>query len=323
MKTRNHSGRGMKTTGSSAIVAAARAACVAVCALVFISSSAFAQTAGQTNSPAKQELFCVVCGKGPLTGTVWSHRRGHVCSDCYKLETRCAICSLPVKDGFIKTPDGRIICKFDAATAVLKQEDARRVFDDTVRELAKNFGPMLALRFTNITVTLMDVDYWNQRDGKRLPATSRQNGFSKTLRTGRDMTHSVLLLSGVPRAEMSSVCAHEYTHLWLNENLAETRLIEPDTTEAICELVAYKLASAHQDTAEQERIQKNRYTAGRIDALIALETKHGLPAVLEWARKGTSETPDAAALASFDSGSQPAVAGALFQPVGTARPRPV
>ncbi len=325
MNTWNHSGRGMKATGSSVIVTTARAACLAVCALVLVSSSAFAQAVGQTNNTAtNKEIFCVVCGKGPLTGTVWNHRRGFVCADCYKLETRCAVCYLPVKDGFIKTPDGRFICKFDAATAVLKQEDARRTFDETVRELAKTFGPALALRFTNISVTLMDVDYWNQRDGKQLPVTSRQNGFSKTLRAGGDMTHSVLLLSGVPRTEMLSVCAHEYTHLWLNENLAEARLIEPNTTEAICELVAYKLASAHQDTAEQERIQKNRYTAGRIDTLVALEAKHGLPAILEWARKGTSETPDAAALASFDSGAQPAVAqGALYQPVGTARPRPV
>ncbi len=40
--------------------------------------------------------FCVVCGKGPLTGHIWLYPRGAVCDDCDKIQDCCAICGLPV-----------------------------------------------------------------------------------------------------------------------------------------------------------------------------------------------------------------------------------
>lgn len=315
MNDTNSGGRGLRAAGEKFSPHAASGFVVALCWCAFVMAG-FAQPA--TNSPPAKPVFCIVCGKGPLSGTVWLHRRGYVCDECNKLGTRCAICYLPAKDGFIKSRDGRIICKFDAPTAVFAQEEARRIFDGVVRDLVNTNGPAFALRSTNVTVTLFDVDYWNQRDDKQHGPAARQNGFSKTVRAGGDVTHNVLLLSGVPRAEMASVCAHEYTHLWLNENLLPARKIEPNTLEALCELVAHKLAVARQDAAEQERIEKNRYTEGRITTMIALEAKSGLPAILDWARNGLSETADAATLAAATT--PPAPVGTLFQPM-RAQPR--
>ncbi|HTA94590.1 MAG TPA: hypothetical protein VK769_00550, partial [Verrucomicrobiae bacterium] len=43
--------------------------------------------------------YCVVCGKGPLTGHFWMTKWGALCDDCYHLKDHCSICGLPIKDG--------------------------------------------------------------------------------------------------------------------------------------------------------------------------------------------------------------------------------
>ena len=80
---------------------------------------------------AQTNLTCIICGKGPLVGKVWVHKRGHICDECYQLETRCSLCGLPVREGFAKTTDGRIICQFDLPNTVLSVEEARRIFNET------------------------------------------------------------------------------------------------------------------------------------------------------------------------------------------------
>ena len=77
--------------------------------ILFLFTAVYHSSAGPTN------YFCVVCGKGPLTGRIWMSKWGAVCDDCYKLENHCSICGLPVRDGDgrVKTGDGRFICQFD------------------------------------------------------------------------------------------------------------------------------------------------------------------------------------------------------------------
>ena len=69
-------------------------------------------------SSAETNYFCIVCGKGPLTGQIWLHKWGVVCDDCYKLPDHCSICGLPIRpgDGSIQTDDGRFICKLTKRT---------------------------------------------------------------------------------------------------------------------------------------------------------------------------------------------------------------
>src|ERR1700742_3662965 len=108
--------------------------------------------AGETN------YFCVVCGKGPLTGHMWISKWGMVCDDCYQIENRCSICGLPIgKDGdFAKTGDGRFICKFDKPNAVLDVDEAKEVFADVRRDLVELFGSGYALQYPDVTVSLFD-----------------------------------------------------------------------------------------------------------------------------------------------------------------------
>ena len=83
--------------------------------ILFFSAALAAFCAGDTN------YFCIVCGKGPLTGRIWISKRGAICDDCYHLMDHCSICGMPIKDGdgHIKTGDGRLICRFDKTNAIL------------------------------------------------------------------------------------------------------------------------------------------------------------------------------------------------------------
>src|ERR1039457_1338736 len=203
--------------------------------ILFLFAAAGIASAAQTN------YVCVVCGKGPLTGHIWLHPRGAICDDCEKIQERCAICGLPVKagDGHLKTGDGRFICKFDKNDAVMTVEQARELFEQTRDAVVDLYGRQFALKYPDVTLNLFDVDYWSEKGEAN---GLHKFGFSHTRKTADGhCTHEVVMLSGRTREEMMAVAAHEYTHLWINENRPDSHRIDRDTIEAICELTAYKL----------------------------------------------------------------------------------
>jgi len=252
--------------------------------ILFLFAAVFNSSAEPTN------YFCVVCGKGPLTGRFWMSKWGPVCDNCMKLETRCSICGLPVRDGdgCVKTGDGRFICKFDKTNAVLDVAEAREVFADARRELVGLFGSGFALNYPDVTVNLFDVDYWSEKgreDGLH------KFGFASTRKTPDGVcTHEVVLLSGRSRTEIAATAAHECTHLWINENRPADHVIDSDTIEAICELSAYKLMEARSQPEQQRRILDNPYTHGEIKKLVALEQERGIGYILNWVKNGTTAT---------------------------------
>lgn len=246
-------------------------------------------------SAAQTNYVCVVCGKGPLTGHVWLHPRGALCDDCEKIKDRCALCGLPVKagDGHLKTGDGRFICKWDKKDVVLTVEQARELFEKTRDEVMDLYGRSFALKYPEVTLNLFDVDYWSEKgQGGGL----HKFGFSHTRKTADGhCTHEVVMLSGRTRDEMTAVAAHEYTHLWINENQPASHRIDGDTIEAICELTAYKLMTQKKLPELQKRILENPYTAGKIKTVIAVEREGGTDYVLNWVKTGTADTFDAGA----------------------------
>ena len=240
--------------------------------------------AGETN------YYCIVCGKGPLSGQIWMSKWGPVCDDCYHLPDHCSICGLPIKDGdgHIKTPDGRLICRFDKTNVVLTLDQAKALFDQVREEVVDIYGPRFALKYPDVTVSLFDVDYWSEKNGAN---GLHKFGFASTRKTADGVcTHEVVMLSGRTREEMMGVAAHEYTHLWINENRPAGRVIDQDTIEAICELTAYKLMEAKRLPEMQKRILENPYTNGKIKTLVAVEREAGTDYVLDWVKNGTTET---------------------------------
>ena len=254
--------------------------------VLFLFAAAGVAAAGETN------YVCIVCGKGPLTGQIWLHPRGPICVDCEKIQEHCSICGLPVKDGdgHIKTADGRFICKFDKASAVLTLDQAKALFDQTRDDVVDLYGRSFALKDTDVTVNLFDVDYWSEKGQAN---SLHKFGFANTRKTAAGhCTHEVIMLSGRTREELLPVAAHEYTHLWINENRPDSHVIDGDTIEGICELTAYKLMVQKKLPAMQKRILENPYTNGKIKTLIAVEREGGTDYVLNWVKKGPAETFD-------------------------------
>jgi hypothetical protein len=257
-------------------------AMILVCAAMLVSASA-----GETN------YFCVVCGKGPLTGRIWLHPRGAVCDDCEKIRDRCSICGLPVLegDGHLKTGDGRLICKFDKPNVIMTQDQAKELFEQTRDAVVDLYGPEFTLKYKDVTVNLFDVDYWSE---KGRDSGLHKYGFASSRPAASGAwTHEVVMLSGRTREEMAGVAAHEYTHLWINENCPPSHRIDGDTIEAICELTAYKLMQKRNATEMQKRILENPYTNGKIKDLIAVEREGGTDYVLHWVKNSMAETFDA------------------------------
>lgn len=261
--------------------------------ILFFFATLLAQ-ADQTN------FYCVVCGKGPLHGHIWISKWGPICEDCIKLQNHCSICGLPIQDDddrAVKTGDGRYICRFDKTNAVLDATEAREVFAETRLGLVELFGSGFNLKYPDVKVTLFDVDYWSEAG--RLDGLHKF-GFASTRKTPRgDCTHEVVMLSGRLRIEMEATAAHEYTHLWINENRPEDHAIEGDTIEAICELSAYKLMQARGQTNQMETILDNPYTHGEIKQLVVLEQERGIGWIFNWVKNGTTPKleSDSAALA--------------------------
>ncbi len=268
------------------------ARCVTFLLLTFSSACVFSAPTTNYYDPAKEKYHCVVCGKGPLNGTVWTHERGVICDDCEKLKDRCTICGLPVKegDGHIKTGDGRFICRFDKGDVILTADQAKELFEQTRDAVVDLYGPQFALKNTQVTVNLFDVDYWSEKGRTNQLHTF---GFAHSRPAdGGKWTHEVVMLSGRTRQEMTSVAAHEYTHLWINENCPDKHKIDGDTVEAICELTAYKLMEQKKLTGMEQRILKNPYTNGKIRTLVSVERDGGMAYVLNWVRASQADTFD-------------------------------
>lgn len=249
-------------------------------------SSAFAQSQGSP-APSAAPLVCTVCTK-PLVGKYFIHNQTNlICVECEKLPTRCAACGVPVRDAGSKTTDGRVFCRVDAPNVVVAQEEASKLFAQARAGLSSLSDGVIELRSPEVAVQMVDVDYWNSKPGTDGTSAMHRLGFSISRPIGGGFAHNVILMSGQLRNTALSTCAHEFTHLWLNENLKADRKLEPDTREALCELFAFKLATRRADTNELTRIKQNTYTRGVILNAIEFDTRVGLAGVISWVRNGT------------------------------------
>src|SRR6266540_329671 len=254
--------------------------------------------AATLTASAQQPKRCVTCGV-PVGATYYNFNSPTLgsnqpaCEPCSKLTNRCAICKLPVLDTARKLEDGRFFCDRDFRAGVFDVTEARRVYEEVRREIAHILAGYGPLPDGNITVALV-----SGTEIKKLQQTLPSEhdgkgtlGLTRTESVGRkNFQHRLHLLNGLPRNRLAAVCAHEYTHAWIHENVPADRKLEKDTVEGFCELVAYKLMVQRHDEQQKKIILDNAYTRGQVNAFIEAEHQHRFHRVVTWLKTGVDES---------------------------------
>jgi hypothetical protein len=253
---------------------------------------------------------CTICSAmvskaRPFFGITGEQRM--VCSRCAS-EPHCAICWLPIRKGEAKQlDDGRTICTDDFNAGVFSQTELDEIARETRRELERTFYRFgMGFSGTNVTISLVPANrLYAKAQLPYNPTSVNIGGFTEPIfldERGVPMRpadvyngtepsrvdYEIFLVSGLPRARLMAVCAHELSHVWQGENLHRDRAyrLEAKTREAFCELVAYQLMSALQQPFEKAVIKANLYTAGQSELLMEIENDYGFNRILEWMKNG-------------------------------------
>ena len=245
---------------------------------------------------------CAICG-APFGSEVYfltdkvTDVKKQVCYNCTMLSQRCFTCGLPVHGDFTRIGDGRFMCERDAKNAVLEDEHAKRIYQQTTDELGRLLSRFLTLPDTNVAMQLIDRPHLEQvfiTIGHDYECPNVL-GCMETRTHHARLEHRMQVLSGLPISGFKATCAHELSHGWLNENLPEKRkeTLHHDAVEAFCELVSYMLMELNQDETQKKTILANAYTRGQIQLFIEARDRYGLQDVIDWMKTGTDSLLDA------------------------------
>jgi hypothetical protein len=253
---------------------------------------------------AARSTICAVCGK-PIDGQYYQTQdlvdftQKDICVDCQKLQNRCFACGLPVLDATSTAlPDGRYLCAHDAAAAVFGEDEAKAVCQATRDDLDRLFARFITFPNTNALVSIVNKFYLEnlfKSPNEGQACVSLYGATTSNRLPGNRIVHSIAILSHLRKSRLQAVCAHEFTHAWMGENVTQERTaaLDKNTLEAFCELVSYKYMVSLNETNEMTTILKNDYTKGKIDILIAADNRFGFDAVVEWIKSGDDTTLDA------------------------------
>ncbi len=246
-------------------------------------------------------VACPVCGKPAgdavylVTDKVTRARIG-VCEQCAFFLPRCFICGVPALTnaaGFVQFEDRRALCARDARTAVVREEEGVQIGAQIREQLDREFSRFLSLPETNIsfcTIDRLNLESLFKTVGYDYDCPNVFGITQPTTNAGR-VDYKISVLIGLPRADFKSVCAHECAHVWLEENLSESRrkLLSVPAREGFCELLAYLCMDRLHDEGEKEKILANAYTRGQVALFVEAEKTYGLGDVVEWMRFGADD----------------------------------
>ncbi len=208
----------------------------------------------------------------------------HLCDTCNNLYKFCSVCGLPVPDDTMRTGDGRLICAREASDVLMDAVTADKIFQSAQREAVNLINNSFGLNQSDVTVRVAD----NLSTTRFIfSGDTHVLAISETQTSRKGVTHRVFVRTGQTKQQAFYSCIHEYTHLWINENVGNHD-IEPNTIEGICELIAYKVAERRSDSVAQKIMLHNTYTHGRLQDLIQYNTREMLSKVLDWVRDGTT-----------------------------------
>lgn len=213
-----------------------------------------------------------------------------ICEPCSKIDVLCTVCKFPIRHPSHKLNDGRWLCDKDFASAIFSQAEALRIYEAAWRDVQGILSGVLPR--ANITVTLVD-GVQLKKLNQTMPSEHddlTMVGLTRTrVSSARQFQHQIYLIDGLIPARLAAVCAHEYTHTWLHENVPTTRGLDHNTVEGFCELVAYKLMTQRKEEIEKKIILANAYTRGQVNAFVQAEAEHQFHRVLNWVKTGVDE----------------------------------
>ena len=237
---------------------------------------------------------CAVCGK-PLEGKIFlwqdkvDHQKKLVCEKCCVLPV-CYLCGMPTGRDRTRLPDGRVLCSRDAKTVVLDEAEALDICREMKDLLDRQFSRFISIPDANVTVSVVDRVSLMTLLG--MPgndyACPNVLGYTKQLTNGPQTTYRISLMSGLSDPMLRATCVHEYTHVWVNENVSRGRRkrLDQDAVEGFCELVSYLLVEANGEKSMLDTIKSNAYTRGQIDLFVEAEHRYGFNDIVDWMKYG-------------------------------------
>lgn len=236
-----------------------------------------------------------------------------VCEPCSKLASKCFVCRMPVRQQGRQLSDGRWLCAKHHDVGVFSELEALRIYEETRRELT---GILTGHGVMPSTISVSLVDGTQLRKQNQAMPSAHEDftivGLTRTKWDGKkDFQHSISLLNGLSRERLAAVCAHEYTHAWLHENIPQGRQLDRDTVEGFCELVAFKLMTQRKEEIEKKVILANAYTRGQVNAFVQAESAQHFHRIIDWVKTGVDsavpESNQGAELTTHASVTPPAV----------------
>lgn len=238
---------------------------------------------------------CACCGRFITDETVYELTdraeggKVTICGDCVKLPRHCALCQLPVKEGYKEVGDGRFLCARDAQAAILDPERARRVLADIRSELDRFYSRFLSLPHSNVVLNIENQVHMDQI--LQSPGFERQcpyiYGYVRSLLLADSRwEHTIGILSAIPRSRMIGVYVHELAHAWIKEKVPTSRKLSQKAVEGFCELMAYRFLETLGETAELRVIEENSYTEGQLALFLEAYRAYDLQRILEWLQYG-------------------------------------
>jgi len=238
---------------------------------------------------------CPVCGTSTMKTVYRFTRLGYdqkvlICGDCARLETICSNCAIPVKKNYTRLAGGRLLCDEDAKTAVMTQDAADRIFDDTKREVQSILSRFGSLPHRNINFILESkprldktgAGLISQHDDRSLLGLTRTRVTSDG--GAEQFNHTIYALHGLTRERFMVVVAHEYGHTWIHENVK--RKLTPDAHEGFCDWIAWQVISKKAAPHETKVLLESDYSRGQLQAFMAAEKSYSFYHVINWMKNG-------------------------------------
>src|SRR5712664_1946998 len=169
---------------------------------------------------------CAVCGEEIKGDTVYlfddkvTNDKKHVCYNCSILPDVCFACGMPVAKDRVSLPDGRFLCIRDSKNAVLDAEEAKSICVEVKDGLDRLFSRFIV--FPNNT-SVSVVDRVNLLALFKIPGNDYTcpniDGYFQARTNRGGIKYEISVMSALTRSELEEVCAHEYSHAWVFENV--------------------------------------------------------------------------------------------------------